>query len=154
MSFDELYDIAPIEIKDYIDRCDKTPQSPFWHPEGHAGIHIRMVYDAASKSGDIDQMITAFFHDLGKADKTKPHPKHPGELTSISHELVSADLVKKYKNWIEDLGANYEKILYLVSQHMRIHIFNEMTEKKKAFMANHIWFDDLLQFSEYDKMRK
>lgn len=33
MSYSELYNIAPQEIKDYIDRCENTPQGSFWRSD-------------------------------------------------------------------------------------------------------------------------
>src|SRR6056297_3918679 len=93
-TYDELYNSAPPEIKQYIDKCKDVPQDSKWHPEGSCYIHNRLVYDRARSYGDLNLAIAALFHDLGKVDKTAPNKK--GSWSAINHEKVSADLVRRY----------------------------------------------------------
>jgi len=146
----ELYGIAPKEIKEYIDKCKKTEQSVIWHPEGNVYNHISIVYNRAKKTGDIDLALAAFFHDLGKVDTTKPN-KHGG-LSAIGHENVSAKLVERYQKWVKDLGANPQRVYYIVKQHMRIKQYNNMRSNKKQALKDHKYFNDLLKFTDFDNM--
>jgi len=153
-TFQDFYESAPAEIKDYIDRCVDTPQSTEWHPEGNCGAHINIVFNRARNTGDIDLMLAAFFHDLGKVDTTKAHPSgEKGRWSAKAHEIVSARLVEKYRNWIEDLGGNYEKIYYIVAQHMRAKQEHVMRSSKREELRKHPYYKDVKHFSELDDMQ-
>lgn len=153
-TFQDFYDSAPAEIKDYINRCEETPQSAEWHPEGNAKRHINIVFNRARRTGDIDLMLSAFFHDLGKADVTKPHPSGTvGRWSAKMHEVVSARLATKYRDWIEDLGGDFDKIHFIVSQHMRAKQEDEMRPAKRAELQKHHYYDVVKQFSKFDDMR-
>ena len=115
-TFQDFYDIAPEEIKDYLNRCAKTPQSKTWHPEGDCLAHIKIVFNRAKRTGNINFMLAALFHDLGKVDVTRQHPTMPGKWGAKMHELVSARLVTKYRDWIESLGGDYDIIYYILCQ--------------------------------------
>ena len=152
-TFNELYDLAPTEIKDYIDRCERTPQSPDWHPEGDVKNHIKIVYNRARKTGDINLALAAFFHDLGKADVTKPSTSTPGSWSAHGHERVSARLVDKYANWIEELGGNSDEVYDIVKQHMRIKQYNVMRPHKRKAMEEDPLFPKYQQFTQFDDMQ-
>lgn len=150
-TYDDLYASAPQEIKDYIDKCDDTPQGTHWHPEGCVGIHNRIVYDRAKEYGDFNLAIAAFFHDLGKVDTTAPN-KHGG-FSAIGHERTSAKLVDKYKGWISSLGGDYKEVKEIVFQHMRIKQFPEMKPSKKEELRKNPYFKKLNKFTEFDNMK-
>ena len=150
-TFDELYDIAPQEIKDYITKCDDTQQGTDWHPEGCVGNHIRLVYDRARESGDINLALAAFFHDLGKVDTTAPNKR--GGWSAHGHERVSARLVSKHKQWIGSLGARWKYVYDIVGEHMRIKQMPNMRPHKQQKMREHPQFDRLQQFTQFDDMK-
>lgn len=153
-TFEELYDIAPTEIKDYIDRCENTPQSKEWHPEGNVKIHTKIVFNRAKRTDDINLMLAAFFHDLGKADTTVKHPTIPNKWSTITHENISAKLVVKYQDWIESLGGEISLIYYLVKNHMRAKEVDKMRKHKRDEIYQHPWYHYMKQFTEFDDMRK
>ena len=150
-TFDELYATAPQELKDYIDKCDDTPQGTDWHPEGCVGIHIRLVYDRAKESGDINLALAAFFHDLGKVDTTAPNKK--GGWSAHGHERVSERLVEKYKQWIGSLGGRFMIVKEIVGQHMRIKQMSNMRRPKQEAMKKLRTYDQLQKFTEFDDMQ-
>lgn len=154
-SYNELYDVAPQEIKDYIDKCKSIPQSPKWHPEGDVDIHNRIVYNRAVKHGDINLILAAFFHDLGKVDTTALN-KH-GSFSAHGHEHVSARLATKYKQWIESfkfgsMQANGDLVHDIVKDHMRIKHMPEMRKIKQDAMKQLPHFNDLNIFTKFDSM--
>ena len=151
-SFRELYDMAPEELKKYIDRCGDTPQSKTWHPEGDVCKHIKIVYNRARKSGDINLALAAFFHDMGKADVTRPHPTKPGAFPAHGHENVSARLVEKYSKWIEEFGADPEIVHYIVKSHMRIQQIHKMRPVKRERFQSEPHYKYVNQFTKYDDM--
>jgi len=151
-TFEEVYDLAPLEIKQYLDRCKEANQSPEWHPEGPTYRHIKIVYNRARNHGDINLVIAELFHDLGKADVTKPHPKKEGSYAAYGHEAVSSKLARKYEDWISSLGADPEQVYHIVKEHMRIKKFDEMRPSKREKLENDKWFSKYKKFTEFDNM--
>lgn len=149
-TFDEMYYILPKEIKEHLDKCKKTPQSIKWHPEGNVLKHIKIVYNRAKKIGDIDYVIAALFHDLGKAYTTSKNKK--GDWASHGHEFLSANFVIKYESWIKKIGANFDKVYNIVKEHMRIKLIDKMRPVKQEKLKSNIWFDNISKFSELDDM--
>lgn len=149
-TFDEMYELVPEEIRSYLDRCESTPQSSRWHPEGNVLTHIKIVYNRARRSGDINQALAAIFHDLGKADTTAKNKR--GEWAAHGHENVSARLVEKYKKWIGSMGASWFQVYNIVKEHMRIKLMDRMRPFKQEQLRSNKWFDKLNQFTSFDDM--
>lgn len=149
-TFEELTNLAPQEIKDVLKECEETPQNPYWHPEGNVLIHIKIVYKRALETGDLNIVLAAFFHDLGKASTTKPNKK--GDWAAHGHEFVSAKLVEKHNVWITSLGGDWEQVHTLVKEHMRIKYIDDMRPIKKDNLMTNPWFDKLNKFTELDDM--
>lgn len=158
LPFDKIVKICPQEIKDYLSLCEKTPQSPEWHPEApndevphNVYKHTKIVYERARMSGDINLSIAALFHDLGKANATTPSPKKEGVWNAYGHEYVSAKIVEEHKDWIEEQGANWEEVYQIVYNHMKIK-FIMRPNKQQALKDNPI-FNKIEQFSSFDDMK-
>lgn len=151
-TFDELVIQAPEEIKDILSRSSETKQSPDWHPEGSVLKHIQIVYNRAKKTGDLDLVIVAFFHDLGKEKVTKPSKNTKGSWSAYGHEFVSTKLVDKYKDFIEGLGGDFDKIRIIVNQHMRIKQITEMRPHKQQELRDNKYYKDLCRFTDFDNM--
>jgi len=150
-AFDKLYSLAPKEIQEWVDRCEKTPQSKTWHPEGNVLIHMKIVYERARKSGNLDYALAAFFHDLGKADTTKLNKR--GSWGSYGHEFVSARLVIKYQDWIARQGGDVDTIHGIVIGHMKIKMMGEMRPSKREDFKKNPYYEQLNVFTEFDNMR-
>lgn len=160
LTFEKLVSKAPEDIKNILIRSEETPQSGKWHPEApndkvpHNVLkHIKIVYNRALKTGDLDLVLTAFFHDLGKAKTTRPSRKTQGSWSSYGHELESTKIVERHKAWIEELGGNYNRIHDLVKFHMKIKLMSEMRSNKQKELRENPYFEDLLKFSEFDNMK-
>jgi len=149
-SFDELYAMAPQELKDWFERCEKTPQSKTWHPEGNVLIHIKIVYERARKSGNLDYALAAFFHDLGKAETTKLNKR--GTWGAYGHEFVSAKLVIRFQDWISAQGGDVDTIHGIVIGHMKIKLMGEMRPSKREEFKKNPYYDGLNEFSQFDNM--
>jgi hypothetical protein len=150
-SFAKMLDLVPAEIRELLEKCAQTPQSPTWHPEGDVFKHIQIVYERARKTGSINIAIAALFHDLGKVESTKPN-KH-GSWSSYGHEFISAKLVDAHKQWIGSMGAQFMRVREIVENHMRIKLMAEMKPSKQEALRSHRSYDDLLIFSECDNMK-
>lgn len=149
-TLEQLAEMAPQEIKDCLEQCKATPQSAKWHPEGDVYVHIRIVFNRAMKTGDINQILAALFHDLGKVAKTKLN-KH-GDWGAHGHENVSSRFVEKHKDWITELGGNWEEVYEIVNQHMRIKHINEMKPQKRKDLLSNKFIDKILAFTDFDDM--
>lgn len=150
-TFNELYQIAPVEVQKFLDGCAQTPQSEKWHPEGNVLKHTKIVFERARKSGDLDMTISALFHDLGKVKATKRN-KH-GSWSSYGHEFISAKIVEENKEWIQSLGANPERVHEIVKNHMKIKLMDEMRPSKQQEVRNLESYNDLLKFTDFDNMK-
>jgi len=151
-TFEELVIGAPEEIKDILLKSAETKQSPAWHPEGNVLTHIKIVYDRAKKTGDLDLAIAAFFHDFGKEKVTVPSKNTKGAWSAHGHELVSLRLVEKYDYWIKELGGDYPKIHAIVKHHMRIKEYDKMRSKKQKELRENPYYEDLCKFTDCDNM--
>jgi len=151
-TFQDFYDAAPEEIKRYVDRCGDTPQSKAWHPEGDVKKHTEIVFARARNTGDPDLVLAAFLHDLGKADTTTKDPVRPDVYHATYHDVVSTKLAEKHREWILSMGGDPEKVLYLVSQHMRAKDYGKMRPAKQEAMRRHEHFGLLQKFTKLDGM--
>lgn len=150
-TYDDLYSLAPQEIKDYINKCADTPQGTDWHPEGCVDIHNRLVYDRAVETGDINLALAAFFHDLGKVDTTAPNKR--GGWSAHGHERVSARIASNHKDWIREMGGDPKEVIEVVGQHMRVKQMDQMRTNKRQAMMDNPYYDKLQKFTKFDDMR-
>lgn len=165
--FMELYNLAPDELKRYVDSTKNVDQNPLHHPEKDAYDHIKMVTNRLWKhTGDMDLTLAGFFHDLGKGvpGVTVPHPKKTepveveGELrnfyTAPEHEKHSANIVDEFNEFIESLGGNPEKVRSIVLNHMKISNYLEGNMRragKIAKLESDPYFDDYKTFAAQDR---
>lgn len=149
-SFTEIIQLAPDEIKAIVKKLKDTQQSKNWHPEGDCYVHEMIVYNRAKKSGDLNQAIAAFFHDLGKVETTR---FINGKWSAHGHENVSARLVERYRPWIESLGADYDIVYYIVAKHMKVKHIHEMRPSKREAFQKEKYFDLVNKFSDFDNMQ-
>jgi len=157
MTLDELCLIAPKILYEYIMAARDVPQSPRWHPEGpneptphNVYFHTQIVYDRAKQYGDPNLMMAAFFHDLGKVDTTELNDH--GSWGSHGHEFVSAKLVERYKDWIEEMGCNFDLVYNVVKEHMRIKRMNEMRPSKQKELLDNLYYSYIEKFTTFDDM--
>ena len=130
-------------LKNFGQRLDK-------HPEGNVLKHTIMVVNRSLKDDDIDIAIAAMFHDIGKDETAGIHPKK-GHITHFGHEKVSANLVKKYIDWIKSVGGNPANVYYIVKNHMKYKQLDNMGIKKVMNLKSFRAFDKLNKFSKHDK---
>lgn len=152
MTLRELYDKTPLELKKILFNQWQAKQNPKWHPEGNTLKHIIVVTKRAIDKfpNDIDLILSAYFHDLGKMDTYEISPKS-GQPTAYGHEKVSANLVDEFSSWIKSMGGNLDKIRYIVGNHMRYKNLDQMRDAKRERFMNEPYFSDLEKFGSIDK---
>ena len=113
--------------------CGGTEQMEEHHPEGDVLRHTFQVFKwAIRESVDLDLILAALLHDVGKA------------TYSNHHEEDSVKMIE---------GFSSCKTVWLVKNHMRIwtYIKGEMRGLKKCLeLANHPWLPELIQLARWD----
>jgi hypothetical protein len=151
LSFEDIIKKTPEEIDILLAKCSRTPQSPNWHPEGDCLKHIQIVYERARKTGELDYILAALFHDLGKVKTTKLNSR--GSWGSHGHEFESARILERHKDWVEEMGGNYDRIHSIVFNHMRFKHMDEMKKPKREHFMKNQYFKDFEIFAEFDNMK-
>jgi tRNA nucleotidyltransferase/poly(A) polymerase len=150
--FKELFRSAPKELQKRFMGNWNVKQRKDFHPEGNTLKHMMIVTKRAMSMypNDIDMILAAFFHDIGKDEVYAMNPK-TGEPTAFDHEKVSGELVMKYKDWVEEQGGNPERVKAIVDGHMKVKKMDEMTPKKAAALQSSEYFPDLVKFRFIDR---
>jgi hypothetical protein len=151
ISFKQLFDLVDEETQDAIKSLKSIPQSPKWHPEGDALTHLIIVFERSKKFNDVNLLLSAFFHDIGKLTTTFKNKK--GHWAAHAHEKKSLKFIDLNKEIIEIFGADFKKVRDIVHHHMRIKQFDNMKSLKQERMRNFHCFNELVTFSEIDDMR-
>jgi hypothetical protein len=158
MEFEELWNRLPKELRDRVEACE---QDPIWHPEGHTGVHIRLVFEAVKEMfpGDTDMLLCAIFHDLGKPETQRIYKRENGtrKISNIGHEFKCLYYLDNYLKLFDDLEPNREKILEVCSNHMRAHQYlsGQLAKpaKREAFEKLK-YFDYIVGFAKCDDIGK
>jgi len=149
-TFKELIKIAPLKIQELLEKAKTTQQSKNWHPEGNLYIHEMIVCNRARRTKNINFLISGLLHDLGKVEATK---FVNNKWSAHGHEFGSLRLVEKYKDWIENLGANYDIVHYIVKNHMRVKQIHQMRPSKRETFQKEEYFPLANKFSDFDNMQ-
>ena len=122
-------------IFELLEDCRGHMQSPEHHPEGDVFIHsLQVCHFAMKESNDIDLLLGALLHDIGK------------KIALHGHEVEAIKLLNDYAS---------AKTLWLIEHHMRFwyYILGDMRKLGKCkSLADHPWTCDLLQLARWDKM--
>lgn len=97
-------------------------QSPTFHPEGNVWNHTMLVINEAAKRRILSIepkvfMWSALLHDIGKSVTTKILK---GRITSYQHDIIGADLSKKFLLEFTDDPTFINKVSELVRYHMQL----------------------------------
>lgn len=119
----------------YLERCKGVKQMEKHHPEGDVFNHsLQCLHWAFRESHDIDLILAAILHDIGKIENSKGHEK-----IAVKHLQ----------------GVCTVKTLWLIEQHMRIWnlILGQMKRRQKVLdLVNHPWLPELIQLARWDKL--
>jgi len=123
------------EIFMLVERLNGVTQMEKWHPEGDAFQHtLQVVNWALKESDDIDLVLAALLHDVGKFKDT------------IGHDKWGADMIEDYVS---------HKTLWLVKQHMRIcwYMSGKMKRKFKIRkLLAHPYFVQGVELYRWDQL--
>lgn len=148
----ELVNSAPEELRVVLFANKSVPQRLDKHPEGNVLKHIMVVTMRALDQypDDMDLILAAFFHDLGKYETADINPK-TGYPNALGHEDISANYVEKYSDWVYDMGGRPDIVQDIVQDHMRVKNLDNMERKKQTDFYGKKNFDKIMKFSKLDK---
>jgi len=155
-TFNELWNRIPELMRSACANCE---QSPKYHPEGNVDIHIRLVFEHASNHfQDVDLMVCAIFHDLGKPETQRISEKNGvKKITNYGHETKSEKYIDKYFHLFSDITTNKKKIVEICNNHMKAHLYKDgrlRNPNKRAAFESLKYFKDIMKFAECDAMGK
>jgi hypothetical protein len=152
-TFEELWNRLPESIR--ID-CDNCEQNKKYHSEGVVTQHIRLVFNFANTNfnGDVDLLLCAIFHDLGKPE-TVQIKEVDGEIriSNIGHEMKCVKYIDLYFDLFSDISTNKDKIIEVCENHMKAHLYEtgllKKPKKRQAF-EELTYFNDIMNFLQCD----
>jgi len=150
--FKEIVKKAPDELKFILFMNKSVPQRKDKHPEGNVLKHIMIVTMRAIERfpDDMDLIMAAFFHDLGKYATLDVNP-NTGDPNALGHENISAEYVEKFSDFIFDMGARPDIVYDIVKYHMLFKNLDKMKIKKQTEFYGMKNFDKIKKFGELDK---
>jgi poly(A) polymerase len=148
--FEDLFEFLPEHLLKQVMELKESQQSPLWHPEGSVYVHTKIVVERLLPTDDLNLVIAGVFHDLGKFSTAKINKK--GNICNHGHEAVSANFVKRDKEFIESLGGDYDEILGIVENHDRYKVMSNMRKSKQEKMRALPYFKKLVLFGPADTM--
>lgn len=115
------------------------------HPEKDVFIHTIAALSHLKKDASLQFILATILHDIGK-------PPTWNEFNFHGHDEVGAklseDILRRLKFPLEII----ENVKWLVANHMRIHLFNEMRTAKKIRLLEMPLFDELVDLLRADIM--
>jgi len=132
MVFDEK-NMNPLFEK--MEGCKCLKQLPEYHPEKDVFSHlVQTMRWAFRESDDVDLILAAMLHDVGK------------QVNPLGHAKIAVEILE---------GQVTLKTLWLIENHMKIwhYVLGDMKklQKCKGF-GNHPWLPELVQLARWDKL--
>lgn len=129
----------------------KGAQDAYWHPEGTAWVHTKMVVDQLAANGNgknFPLMMTGVLHDIAKplTQEIKPN----GSISNPKHESVGAEMAKDISERLMMTRHDVTLINKLVAQHMTMHHVKEMHPGRLAELLRKPEIHDLIEFQNAD----
>lgn len=119
---------------DALEALKGVKDSKKFHPEKSVFNHsLQVLALAFRESNDIDLILAAMLHDIGKAENT------------LGHEQIAVD-------WLQGLVS--AKTIWLIQNHLRIwtYLSGEMRKLSKCQeLVSNKWLPELIQLARWDK---
>lgn len=150
--FEEIVCLLPENTRNELERLKTYKEDNTYHPESSVFEHIKIVTNRLIQTGDIDLIISAVYHDIGKLIAAEQTLIKSGKFRAFGHDKISGKFVLNDKDFIESIGGNIKNVHEIVVNHMRIGLINEMRKEKALIMKSLPTYEKLLLFSQADNM--
>lgn len=124
-----------------------TPQNPKHHPEGDVWTHTICVLKQLAKDCSLTLALAALFHDIGKPDTLGDKN---GQPTFYGHDEVGAKKVDEILRDLRFPNDVVEKVVFLVENHMKFMVCEEIRESKMLRWVRQPGFSELLALHHMD----
>ena len=138
-----------------IKELEQVDQNPKFHPEGNVFIHTMMVIDEGAKVRERSLNKRAFMwalllHDIGKKPTTKIRK---GKLTSYNHDIVGADMVRKFLSHFDEEDSFIKEVTALVRWHMQsLFVTKNLKYQNVDAMLEEVNINDIVLVSLSDRL--
>ena len=149
---DQRLDNYPFSM---IKELEEVEQNPKFHPEGNVFIHTMMVIDQGAKVRDKSRnkrvfMWALLLHDIGKKPTTKIRK---GKLTSYNHDIVGADMSRKFLKFFGEDENFIEEVSSLVRWHMQsLFVTKNLKYQNVDAMLDEVNINDIVLVSLSDRL--
>lgn len=145
-----LEDLWELGILNYISpelhKCKGIAQPADYHREGDVWDHTLLALSKATPDDGIDVRLATLFHDSGKAETFALKER----IRFDEHASVSGKITTEVLTRLQMPKKRVEKIAWIVSHHMMMGSFFDMSDERKAHWYYHPWFHELLQLFSLD----
>ena len=132
-----------------VARMRGVAQSPDYHPEGDVLVHTLLLLGQLPAGVAETIALGALFHDVGKPSCAGVHD---GRLTFYGHPAVGADMAVAICQRLRRSRAVWERVEYLVRNHLRLTQAPEMRLSTLKKMLREEGFDELLAVARMDAL--
>jgi poly(A) polymerase len=130
-----------------ISRMQGVAQSPDYHPEGDVFRHTLLAIEQLPAGAAETLALGLLFHDVGKPLTAG---RRDDRITFYGHSAVGADLAVAICQRLRRSRATWERVDYLVRNHLRLVDAPEMRLSTLKRMLAHDGFDELLALARMD----
>ena len=124
-------------------------QSPDYHPEGDVFRHTLLAIEQLPAGASETLALGLLLHDVGKPVTAA---RRGDRITFYGHATVGADLAVAICQRLRRSRATWERVAYLVSNHLRLVDAPEMRLSTLKRMLRHEGFDELLALARMDAL--
>jgi len=124
-------------------------QSPDYHPEGDVFVHTLLLLDQLPAGAPETVALGALLHDVGKPPCAAVHE---GRITFHGHPAVGADMAVAICQRLRRSRAVWERVAYLVRNHLRLTQAPEMRLSTLKKMLREDGFEELLVVARMDAL--
>ncbi len=140
--FRDLLELQILEhVLPEISACRGVAQPVEYHTEGDVFDHLMRCVDSFTDDHKADVRIAALFHDVGKAVTFAVKER----IRFDHHAEASSKLAAEAFARLQMTGARSGKICWIITHHMMMGTFQDLSDERKAHWYFHPWFQELLQ---------
>ena len=132
-----------------VARMRGIEQSPDYHPEGDVFRHTLLAIEQLPAGASETLALGLLLHDVGKPVTAA---RRGDRITFYGHATVGADLAVAICQRLRRSRATWERVAYLVSNHLRLVDAPEMRLSTLKRMLRHEGFDELLALARMDAL--
>ena len=132
-----------------VARMQGIEQSPDYHPEGDVFRHTLLAIEQLPAGVSETLALGLLLHDVGKPVTAA---RRDNRITFYGHTTVGAELAVAICQRLRRSRATWERVAYLVTNHLRLVDAPEMRLSTLKRLLRHEGFDELLALARMDAL--